>query len=82
MPAKAIQELMGHADLATTMRYLHLTPKHKEAAIRRLERGDILETGSTAAPTEEARAEKSPASRTMEAGQVVTPTGLEPMLSA
>jgi len=33
-PAKTIQELMGHQDLQTTMRYLHLTPQHKEAAIR------------------------------------------------
>ncbi len=80
--AKTIQEFMGHADLTTTMRYLHLTPAHKQAAIRRLEFGDILETAPSSPPTAKAKAKKSPASRTMEAGQVVTPTGLEPMLSA
>lgn len=32
-PAKAIQELMGHADLKTTMRYMHLAAGSKEAAI-------------------------------------------------
>jgi len=36
-PAKAIQELAGHADLTTTMRYMHLTPDSKDAAIRLLE---------------------------------------------
>jgi site-specific recombinase XerD len=30
-PAKAIQELAGHANLATTMRYMHLSPGAKEA---------------------------------------------------
>lgn len=49
--AKAIQELAGHQDLATTQRYMHLSPAHKDAAIRLLDRrptdetfGDILET--------------------------------------
>jgi hypothetical protein len=36
-PAKAIQELMGHADLATTMRYMHLSPASLNQAIRLLE---------------------------------------------
>lgn len=36
-PAKAIQELMGHADLTTTMRYMHLAKGSKEAAIALLE---------------------------------------------
>ncbi|HEY6107132.1 MAG TPA: tyrosine-type recombinase/integrase, partial [Anaeromyxobacteraceae bacterium] len=51
--AKAIQELAGHQDLATTQRYMHLSPAHKDAAIRLLDRrpvdegfGDSLETGS------------------------------------
>jgi hypothetical protein len=51
-PARAIQELAGHCDLATTMRYMHLSPAAVEGAIRLLElpvpaqgRGDIVETG-------------------------------------
>lgn len=35
--AKAIQELAGHADIKTTMRYMHLSPAHKESAIKLLE---------------------------------------------
>jgi integrase len=34
---KAIQELAGHADLTTTMRYMHLSPASKVDAIRLLE---------------------------------------------
>ena len=59
-PAKTIQELMGHADLTTTMRYLHLTPRHKEAAIRLLERGEILETRREAALAGDLGKEKPP----------------------
>ncbi len=36
--AKAIQELAGHQDLSTTQRYMHLSPAHKDAAIRLLDR--------------------------------------------
>jgi integrase len=35
---KAIQELAGHQDLGTTQRYMHLSPAHKDAAIRLLDR--------------------------------------------
>jgi len=53
-PAKAIQELAGHKDLTTTMRYMHLSPAARDSAIRLLDqgregsaRGDIGETGAT-----------------------------------
>ena len=36
-PAKAIQELAGHADLTMTQRYMHLSPAALDSAIRLLE---------------------------------------------
>ena len=49
-PARAIQELAGHQDLATTQRYMHLSPAALDSAIRLLDgprpftgRGEIVE---------------------------------------
>ncbi len=36
-----LKELMGHADISTTMRYVHPTPEHKRQAVRKLERYNI-----------------------------------------
>lgn len=55
-PAKAIQELAGHENLMTTLRYMHLSPAARKSAIallnERVEEGDtgadfgeIVETG-------------------------------------
>ena len=50
-PARAIQELAGHAELTMTQRYMHLSPAALDAAIRLLDQpairpsfGDGLET--------------------------------------
>lgn len=34
-----VRELLGHGDIAMTMRYAHLAPEHKAAAVERLVRG-------------------------------------------
>jgi hypothetical protein len=34
---KELQELLGHASLAMTMRYAHLAPEHLRTAVNRLE---------------------------------------------
>jgi site-specific recombinase XerD len=57
-PAKAIQELAGHQDLATTQQYMHLSPAALDAAIRLLDksartssRGNNLEAAGTGSVT-------------------------------
>lgn len=56
LPARAIQELAGHQDLAMTQRYMHLSPAALDSAIRLLDPpsssqsglqsfGDLGETG-------------------------------------
>jgi len=51
-PAKAIQELAGHQNLGTTLRYMHLSPAARESAIRLLNGshffGEIVETAHSA----------------------------------
>jgi site-specific recombinase XerD len=43
-PARAIQDLAVHMDLATTQRYMHLSPAAIEGAIRLLDQYTSLET--------------------------------------
>jgi integrase len=58
-PVKAIQELAGHADLGTTLRYMHLSPAARQGAIALLNErrprseeifGEMLETTPEAPP--------------------------------
>ena len=46
VPLRAVQELLGHADVKMTMRYAHLAPRERSRAIR------LLDSASTAASQE------------------------------
>ena len=37
VPVPVVQELLGHTDIRLTMRYAHLSPSHKVAAVERLD---------------------------------------------
>jgi integrase len=45
-PAKGIQELAGHQDVATTQQYMHLSPAALDAAIRLLDAGTTSTRGN------------------------------------
>jgi integrase len=48
----AVQRMMGHKDIATTMRYVHHVPRHDDAArLTRLFSGDSDDDGSTVGPS-------------------------------
>jgi integrase len=58
-PAKAIQELAGHENLMTTLRYMHLSPSARRSAIDLLNLrgeepgfGEIVETGAKSVVTD------------------------------
>jgi integrase len=52
-PLKAVQELLGHADIKTTTRYAHLTPTARKGAVALLDsrrNGNLTATTSEGAP--------------------------------
>jgi hypothetical protein len=49
-PTRAIQELVGHGEIVTTQRYMHLSPTAIDSAIRLLDlRGNIVATAAATA---------------------------------
>jgi len=40
----AVQKLLGHKDIETTMKYAHLAPDHLKAAVGKLSFGHHLDT--------------------------------------
>ena len=57
--ARAIQELAGHRDLATTQRYMHLSPAAVEGTIRLLDQRRAPAGGGEMLETENAKEEKT-----------------------
>lgn len=43
---KVVQELMGHADISTTMRYMHLAPAHHVEAVALLDNKEVTSGAS------------------------------------
>jgi site-specific recombinase XerD len=62
---RTVQELLGHKTLAMTLRYSHLSPAHRLAAVQRLDGARSGEATATATATEETDA-PAPAERSAE----------------
>ncbi|TQF11967.1 site-specific integrase, partial [Myxococcus llanfairpwllgwyngyllgogerychwyrndrobwllllantysiliogogogochensis] len=52
VPLKAIQELMGHADITETMRYAHLSPETRASAVQQLDQPSPLTLAVSGIATE------------------------------
>ena len=44
---QTVQEALGHADIKSTQRYAHITPRHKRAAMNKLTEALGLVEGDT-----------------------------------
>jgi hypothetical protein len=55
---KELQELLGHASLAMTMRYAHLAPEHLRSAVSRLE--GFTSSSQTTCPSTQGSTQERP----------------------
>jgi len=67
----SVQEILGHCDIETTLRYAHLSPKHLREAVNR---GSLSETVTKTVTKEETIEERKPQPFDL----LVRPEGLEP----